>query len=139
MNLLFVDTSAWAAIADASDDQHKAALAYQAAMAGRYRLVITNYILDELYTLLSMNVGYAPTIQFKHSLDRLIQSGFVDIVWVSESIAQQSWQIFEQFNADKFWSFTDCVSYVVMQRYGITEVFSFDRHFSQMGFMRHPN
>lgn len=48
MNRLFVDTSAWAAIADASDDQHEAALAYQAAMAGRYRLVITNYILDEL-------------------------------------------------------------------------------------------
>jgi len=138
MNLLFVDTSAWAAIADASDDQHDAALAYQTEIAGRYRLVITNYILDELHTLLLMNIGYTQTISFKRKLDQLIQSGFVEIIWVSESVANQSWQVFEQFNADKLWSFTDCVSYVVMQNHSITEAFSFDRHFSQMGFIRHP-
>jgi len=60
------------------------------------------------------------------------------VTWVSDSIAHQAWQVFEQFNVDKLWSFTDCVSYVVMQSQGITEVFSFDRHFSQMGFIRHP-
>lgn len=85
-----------------------------------------------------MNVGYAQTIQFKRRLDQLIQGDFVEVIWISESIAQQSWQVFEQFNADKRWSFTDCVSYVVMQSQGITEVFSFDRHFSQMGFIRYP-
>ena len=138
MNRLFVDTSAWAAIADASDDQHQAALAYQANIAGRYRLVITNYILDELYTLLLMNVGYTQTINFKRSLDQLIEGGFVEVIWVSELIAHQAWQVFEQFNVDKLWSFTDCVSYVVMQNHGITEVFSFDRHFSQMSFIRYP-
>lgn len=138
MNPLFVDTSAWAAIADASDDQHHAALMYQAKIAGRYRLVITNYILDELYTLLLMNVGYTQTIKFKRRLDQLIQADFIEIVWVSEPVAHQAWQVFEQFNVDKLWSFTDCVSYVVMQRHNISEVFSFDRHFSQMGFLRHP-
>ena len=138
MNLLFVDTSAWAAIADVSDDQHHAALAYQAKIAGCYRLVITNYILDELYTLLLMNVGYTQTINFKRQLDQLIQAGFIEIIWVSESLAHQAWQVFEQFNVDKLWSFTDCVSYVVMQSHNIAEVFSFDRHFSQMGFIRHP-
>jgi predicted nucleic acid-binding protein len=138
MNRLFVDTSAWAAISDASDDQHDAAIAYQAKIARRYRLVITNYILDELYTLLLMNIGYIQTIKFKRSLDQLIQGGFVDVIWVSESVANQSWQVFEQFNVDKFWSFTDCVSYAVMQSHGITEVFSFDHPFSQMGFIRHP-
>ncbi|XGV97027.1 MAG: hypothetical protein ACAF41_30435 [Leptolyngbya sp. BL-A-14] len=79
MNPLFVDTSAWAAIADASDDQHQAAVAYQVKIAGRYRLVITNYILDELYTLLLMNVGYAQTINFKHRLDQLIEGGFMKL------------------------------------------------------------
>lgn len=138
MNQLFVDTSAWAAIADASDDQHNVALAYQAQIAGRYRLVVTNYILDELYTLLLMNVGYIQTITFKRRLDQLIQGGSIEVVWVSEQIADQSWQVFEQFNVDKLWSFTDCVSYIVMQNHNISEVFSFDRHFSQMGFIRRP-
>jgi uncharacterized protein len=46
--------------------------------------------------------------------------------------------VFERYNIDKFWSFTDCVSYVVMQQQNIQEVFSFDHHFSQMGFVRRP-
>ncbi len=139
MNRLFVDTSAWATMADSNDDQHEAALAYQSKIAGRNRLVVTNYILDELYTLLLLNIGYTQTLNFKRRLDHLIQNGVVEIIWVSEAVANQSWQVFEQFNVDKFWSFTDCVSYVVMQSYGITEAFSFDRHFSQMGFIRHPS
>ena len=39
---------------------------------------------------------------------------------------------------DKLWSFTDCVSYVVMKQRGITEAFAFDHHFEQMGFGRQP-
>lgn len=138
MNRLLVDTSAWAAIGDTNDDHHHAALLYQAQIARRYRLIVTNYILDELYTLLLMNIGYTQTVQFKHKLDQLIQGGLIEIIWVSETIVNQSWQVFEQFNVDKFWSFTDCVSYVVMKNHGITEVFSFDHHFSQMSFIRHP-
>ena len=36
--------------------------------------------------------------------------------------------------ADKDWSLTDCVSFVVMQREGVIEVLSGDRHFAQAGF-----
>jgi uncharacterized protein len=138
MNRLFVDTSAWAAIADADDDYHKAALVYQTQIAGLYRLVTHSYVLDELHTLLLMNVGYSQTIAFKQRLDRLIQKGSVEVLWVSEDLANQAWDVFERYNIDKFWSFTDCVSYVVMQQQNIQEVFSFDHHFSQMGFVRRP-
>jgi predicted nucleic acid-binding protein len=34
---------------------------------------------------------------------------------------------------DKGWSFTDCTSFVVMQRLGIRRAFSFDDHFRQFG------
>lgn len=38
----------------------------------------------------------------------------------------------------KEWSFTDCVSYVVMKQREITEAFTFDHHFAQMGFIKQP-
>jgi predicted nucleic acid-binding protein len=35
---------------------------------------------------------------------------------------------------DKSWSLTDCISFVVMEREGITEALTGDRHFEQAGF-----
>jgi len=42
------------------------------------------------------------------------------------------------FIKDKFWSFTDCISKAIMEIMDITESFSFDRNFEQMGFERRP-
>ena len=33
---------------------------------------------------------------------------------------------------------TDCTSFAVMKEFGITEVFAFDHHFEQMGFILLP-
>lgn len=138
MKRLFVDTSAWDAIADSADPHHELAVLFQAEITGRYRLVITNYVLDELYTLLLINVGYARAVTFKHKLDLLVQHQILQMIWVSEAIAAAAWEVFERFNVDKQWSFTDCVSYVVMKQNEIEEVFAFDHHFEQMGFVRRP-
>jgi len=34
----------------------------------------------------------------------------------------------------KGWSLTDCISFVIMNEYGVSEAWSGDRHFSQAGF-----
>jgi len=138
MRRIFVDTSAWDAIADSSDPNHEIALLLRDEIAGQCRLVVTNYVLDEVYTLLLMNVGYQRTRDFRHKLDVLVQEGVLQVIWVSEDIATEAWFVFEQFNVDKQWSFTDCVSYVVMKQHEITEAFAFDHHFAQMGFVRLP-
>jgi len=85
-----------------------------------------------------MNSGYDSVVEFKHTLDVLAQAGIIEVVWVSPEIAAEAWNVFEQFNADKTWSFTDCVSYVVMKQRNMREAFVFDRHFRQMGFVCLP-
>jgi predicted nucleic acid-binding protein len=57
---------------------------------------------------------------------------------VSNEIEHAAWEVFERFNQDKEWSFTDCTSKVVMENLGIQHVFAFDHHFDQMGFLRLP-
>jgi len=138
MRQIFVDTSAWDAIADSGDPNHDVALLFRDEIAGQCQLVVTNYILDELYTLLLMNVGYQRAVDFKGKLDVLVEEGILEVVWVSEDIAAETWTVFQRFNVDKQWSFTDCVSYVVMKQRGIIEVFAFDDDFAQMGFVRQP-
>lgn len=138
MRQVFVDTSAWDALADSRDAHHNLALLFRQEITGRAQLIVTDYVLDELYTLLLLNIGYQGAVKFKNKLDILVQEGVVSVVWVTEAIAQEAWGVFERFNVDKNWSFTDCVSYVVMKQHKITEAFTFDHHFEQMGFSKLP-
>lgn len=135
---IFVDTSSWSAVADAGDPNHEIALIYRDEIAERCQLIATNYILDELYTLMLVNQGYKDAIDFKKQLDIMKQEGVLEIVWITEEIAMEAWNVFERFNIDKEWSFTDCVSFVVMKQLDIKEAFAFDHHFDQMGFLRKP-
>ena len=47
--------------------------------------------------------------------------------WVRPQDIRQACEVFEQYR-DKAWSFTDCVSRVVMERLGITTAFAFARY-----------
>jgi len=138
MKHIFVDTSGWAAIADGRDSHHEVASLFSEEIAGQCRLVVSDYVLDELYTLLLLNLGYPDTVAFKRRLDTLMNAGILDVVWVSPVIAVEVWTAFEQFNTDKQWSFTDCTSYVIMKQRNIAEAFAFDHHFVQMGFTCRP-
>lgn len=68
----------------------------------------------------------------------MIHKKTLELVWVLEDVAAQAWKVFEQFNIDKQWSFTDCTSFVVMKQRSMTEAFTFDHHFAQMGFIKLP-
>lgn len=138
MRRIFIDTSAWDAIADAGDANHELALLFRDELVGQYELVTANNVLDELYTLLLLNIGYHRTLQFKQQLDILTQEKILVVVWIFEQIAAEAWDIFKQFNSDKHWSFTDCTSYVIMKQLSIEEAFAFDHHFQQMGIIRRP-
>ena len=41
---------------------------------------------------------------------------------------------FYEHHQDKTWSLTDCISFVVMRRQGISEALTGDRHFREAGF-----
>ncbi len=138
MREIFMDTSAWYAIEDTTDADHETALLFKQEISGKYRLVTTSYVLDETYTLLLISIGYARTVEFKSDIDAIAAAGVLIVIHVSESIEKAAWDIFEKFNTDKEWSFTDCASRVVMEQREISEVFAFDHHFEQMGFVSKP-
>jgi predicted nucleic acid-binding protein len=50
---------------------------------------------------------------------------------------EAAWEMFQAYE-DKEWSFTDCTSFVLMQRRQLYLAFSFDYHFKQAGFQLWP-
>jgi predicted nucleic acid-binding protein len=123
--VIFADTGAWFAAYVPNAPEHMAARAW---LDGNTEpLVTTDYVIDELLTLLRVRGEYLRTLSLGASL---LDEEIARMEWVRPEDVRQAWRVFEQYR-DKAWSFTDCVSRVVMERLGITKAFAFDDHFRQ--------
>ncbi|MEX0641489.1 MAG: PIN domain-containing protein [Pirellulales bacterium] len=123
----FVDTGAWYALATPSDPDHLAAKDFVASITEPF--LTSDYVVDELLTLFGVRSQKAQGIEWKRDV---LERGGADLVRVSDEDFAGALRIYEQFQ-DKAWSFTDCASYVVMQRLKVDQAFSFDHHFRQFG------
>jgi predicted nucleic acid-binding protein len=133
---IFIDTSAFLALEDESDEHHKEAIPFrdQELLRGNYEFITTSYILDETLTLIRRRLGIPASIDFSKKVRK---SQVVKVLSVSGEVEGKALDLFEKYD-DKTFSFTDCVSFAVMRDLGIQEVFAFDEHFVQMGFVRRP-
>ncbi|MGO9599935.1 MAG: type II toxin-antitoxin system VapC family toxin [Isosphaeraceae bacterium] len=127
MTPIFVDTGAWFARLVPSDGDYPAAREW--FEQNTYPLITTDYVLDELLTVLKVRGEYQRALEVGPSL---FNGDVCDLEWVTQADVRNAWQIFSTYR-DKGWSFTDCVSRVVMERLHITTAVAFDEHFHQFG------
>lgn len=125
--MIFVDTSAWFASFVRDDADHFSAVSWRTR--NRQLLVTTDFILDEVVTLLRVRNENVRAIELGEGL---LSGDLARLVWVQPSDVRKAWGVFKNFQ-DKGWSFTDCVSRIVMERLEILEAFAFDQHFRQFG------
>lgn len=138
MSSVFVDTWAWYALADAADADHTLAqLANEQLLDEGYTFVTTNFVLAEAVTLIRYNLHHAAAVRFWHMLQQLIGAELVELVRIDETHEATAWEIFEQYDDQKF-SYTDCTSFAVMRDLSLTHAFTADHHFSTMGFILVP-
>jgi predicted nucleic acid-binding protein len=129
---MFVDSSAWYALVNAHDKNHLAAKRF---LEASHRLLTTNFVIDETVTLVLVRKGYQAAVDLGEQLWSEEQA---HIVWLSRADQRAAWRLFKRYS-DKRFSFTDCTSFVVMERLGLTHAFAFDEHFDQTGqFVRIP-
>ena len=134
---IFLDTSALIAYYNTNDKHHKeAAEIMDKIRAGDIpltRFYVTDYIFDETVTFIEMVLG-------KHELakdvgEALLSSPFTSMLRIDEEAFQDAWT---RFTTAQGTSFTDCTSFSMIERYGITQVFTLDRHFREAGFNTIP-
>jgi predicted nucleic acid-binding protein len=123
---VFVDTGAWCAAAVPSDPDHIGAL---------------QFLRDEPEPLVTSDLVYVELLTLFRARGRMdrarewvaeIEAGLAYIVRATPDDMRLASEVFFGF-ADKHWSFTDCVSRVLMQRLGVDRAFAFDDHFRQFG------
>jgi len=129
----FADTSGYIALWDRRNPTLQSAVRsiFNQARQRRTLFITTSYIIDELVAWM---IGRIPYQQIVHLIDDLRQSLWTKIIFVNESLEQRGWQLFKS-RPDKFWSLTDCISFIVMGDLGLSEAFTIDHHFRQAGFI----
>jgi predicted nucleic acid-binding protein len=126
-----VDTSGWYALIDRRDVFHaKAVAALEEVIAAKSRLLTTDYVLDEAYTLVRARSGPEAT---RNLLSLIDQTVALDTEWIGADRFAVAKALFRK-QLDQGFSFTDCTSFVVMEERGITDALTSDAHFSARGF-----
>jgi predicted nucleic acid-binding protein len=130
MKRVFADSYYFFALLNASERQHQNAVAFSDSFDGE--IVLTSWIVTELGDGLCRGAGRRAFVDLCQNLranDRVI------IVPASDALLTAGIELYSQ-RQDKEWSLTDCISFIVMQRDGITEALTADHHFEQAGFVR---
>jgi predicted nucleic acid-binding protein len=128
---VFVDTAGFLALWDAGDAHHRRAVELQAELGRRNRRFLsTEYVADETVTLLLVRHSHAAAADFLETIER---SEALRLEWIDPARFHSA-SVWFRKHADKDWSFTDCVSFVVMRELRVRDAFTTDHHFSQAGF-----
>ncbi|MEE8168457.1 MAG: PIN domain-containing protein [Candidatus Hydrothermarchaeales archaeon] len=136
--MLFIDTSAFVAIANRGDEYYQEAVSFlKDVKRGKTkfrRLVTSDYIVDETLTRIRFSVGYREALRWGRSI---MASKAIEIERIDEEIFQEAWRLFELYT-DKPLSFTDCTSIALMEKRDIKSTFAFDEDFEKVGFETLP-
>ena len=128
---LFIDSGGFYALVSADSAAHKdAAAIMEKAREVHRRAVTTDYVLDETATLLRAR---GLTQQLKEFFRLTEESQALSIEWMSS----QRFAATQQFmlkHLDQEFSFTDCLSFIVMKELRLTDALATDRHFRIAGF-----
>jgi predicted nucleic acid-binding protein len=129
--MIFIDTGAFIARYVGTDQHHvQAQRVWRQIEETRPVCVTSNLVLSETLTYLGRRVNYNFAAQ-KGKI--LYTSHWLGILRPTEEEDRTALRHFEKY-ADQEVSFADCVSFALMHKRKVRQVFSFDRHFSLAGF-----
>jgi predicted nucleic acid-binding protein len=130
MNVVFADSFFFIALLNPNDPAHAKALAFTKTYRGR--LLTTGWVVTEL------GDGCSKPARWRQAFVDLYKdiraNSNIGIEPCADAILDEGINLYSQ-RPDKEWTLTDCISFVVMQREGVTEALTGDHHFEQAGFV----
>lgn len=131
---LFIDTWGWLVLADRRDPAHKKVRHFYTTFSRRKGLCVTSdYVLDEVITLLFRRAPFLPAKLFTEAILAGVEAGSLDLQRVTADRFQRAWAFRIRYADKRLISFTDFTSLAIMTEVGITDVLTEDRHFELVG------
>ena len=127
MSAVFADTFFWLAILNPSDAAHDRASELSRRL--RKPQVTTAWVLTEVGDAFARDNRQA----FLDLMQLLEDNPLIRVLGASPELFAAGVAFYAN-RLDKDWPLTDCISFVVMEREGISEALTEDHHFEQAGF-----
>ena len=128
---VLIDSAAYLALVNPHDAHHVAArTTWRRLTSERWTAVTSNYVVAEAHALLIARTGHTIAREFLRQFER----GATGIVRATEQDERRAREIVFRC-ADKDFSLTDAISFAIMERLIIDVAFTYDSHFSQIGWV----
>ena len=140
-NLAFIDTWGWLALGHRRDAHHQEINAlYKELRSGGAYIYTTDYVLDEVMTLIFRRETFKEAVRFMEGIFRAVEAAQLIVERITSDRFASAWRLRKRLQDKPKVSFTDLTSMIVMKERGINDVLTEDEHFIQvgMGFRRLP-
>ena len=135
MKSIFLDTGFIIALELKNDQYHKVANKLWVNLLKKHRFFITtSYIFDEIVTFFNSCGHHSNAVKIGNIL---LNSPSIQFIQVDEILFNEGWKFFQK-HSDKTYSLTDCISFAIMKKEKINSALTFDKHFTQAGFVKLP-
>ncbi len=125
---ILIDTVFVLALVNDRDQYHEKALSL-AKQFNNQPLLVTDAVLLE--------IGNALAREYKQESIKVIEQFFdskeTEIIHLTPKLFNKAFELYKKYT-DKSWGLVDCISFIVMWEFNITQALTFDQHFVQAGF-----
>ncbi len=131
---VFIDTVGWIALVHRNDNLHQKAVQSYRNIGNLHRIT-TDTVLIESCNAFSKSTMRPLALILMEKVNEAKVLGILEVVHAEEELIRQGFEVFKN-RMDKDWSFTDCISFVLMKKRGINKAMTSDHHFEQAGFKK---
>jgi uncharacterized protein len=138
---IFLDTWGWMVLGCRNDPYYsKIAKLYSEFRNSKTVIYTSDYVLDELISLLFRRESYPEALNFMNGILSAANLGIIRIERITPERFSSAWELRTKYLDKPTISFTDFTSMNIMKELKITHVLSQDEHFIQvgMGFLKVP-
>lgn len=133
-NLVLMDTWGRLALGHRRDSHHREINAlYKELRSGDACIYTTDYVLDEVMTLLFRREVFEEAVRFMEGIFQAVEAGQLIVERITSDRFTSAWRLRKRLQDKPKISFTDLTSMIVMKERGIKEVLTEDEHFIQVG------
>lgn len=129
---VFIDTGGFIALVHKSDREHERAVQWYNNTKQTAIFYTTNMVVSETYTWLRYHISHSVAVKFLDVMEKAMQGGELKVVQVDVAMEEKARQILKKYSDQKF-SYVDATNFVVLDLFGISDVFGYDSHYRTYG------